>query len=263
MEIARRRLDRALLHCEQLEGGLREFFRDRPFRVFLEHDRELGRFLIRGRILRQPPEEFSQIAGDAIHNLRASLDNLMWGFARMHQDPPKRPRRVAFPIYDVKTAQSKKQPSWDVEGREAVDGVVAPAVADVIEQFQPCIGSPEDPQGHLLWVLNLLWNENKHRNPSVTAGATVLWETVLQDLVFVNTMITPPLSYDGPFQDGDALAWLDYDPAGSIEGEPDFRFALPVAFSADSAARGANVQALLRQLHTFLLHSVLPAFERL
>lgn len=38
-------------------------------------------------------------AGECIHNLRSSLDNLAFALARIKQDPPPKPRAIKFPIY--------------------------------------------------------------------------------------------------------------------------------------------------------------------
>src|SRR6478752_5006840 len=119
---ARHRLERARLHCEAFYREADAFFQSRPVRVALEHDRQLGRFLSRAQVLTEPPVELSMIAGDAIHNLRAALDNLMWGFALRQPNLPIKTTQVYFPIFDRKTVG--KGSCWDREGRRAVDGVV-------------------------------------------------------------------------------------------------------------------------------------------
>jgi hypothetical protein len=48
-----------------------------------------------GYLLSDPPAELSLIAGDAIHNLRAALDNLTWALAEKYGTPnPK--KKVQF-----------------------------------------------------------------------------------------------------------------------------------------------------------------------
>lgn len=122
----------------------------------------LGFKLIQNKFTEPPPlEEWGLIAGEIIHNIRSSLDNLVYALARTHRDPPNKPQRLAFPIYQDK-AEFKKN------GRRNIDQLPS-AAADLIEKIQPFNrdGSPalNIPDRDPLVLLNNLSNADKHRVP--------------------------------------------------------------------------------------------------
>jgi hypothetical protein len=128
-----------------------EFEAREPWPIVREPDpKHAGGFRFRVHIRESPPSLLGLIFGDFIHNLRASLDNLIYELA-----PPRTRRRtkLSFPIYD-------KEDAFDREARPLLQGV-GDEVVEVLERFQPYPGPNEDLE-HLR-VLNAFWNQDKHR----------------------------------------------------------------------------------------------------
>lgn len=100
------------------------------------------------------PEIIPMLLGDFVCCLRSSLDQLAWKLAHL---PPIRTftereeKRIQFPIFKVRN-----------NIYDDIRKLFPPAVADVIDNFQPYLRGNafrDDP----LWQLNELWNMDKHR----------------------------------------------------------------------------------------------------
>lgn len=123
--------------------------------VFREDkDKGIGYFAIS---LPETPLELSTIVGDCLHNLRSTLDYLVWQIVR--SNPPNTPeRRNMFPI-----CSSPQEFASQVK-RGRLRGVPA-AATEIIERLQPYDG-PDHP----LALLNELYNADKHRDLNFTVS---------------------------------------------------------------------------------------------
>lgn len=113
------------------------------------------------------PVEVSFVFGDAIHNLRAALDNFTWALAQKATDEPD--RWTSFPIV---IDESK----WNKARRSCLRSVDAAAV-EFIRSHQPFVGrNPFNVPGGIPPERNVLAriaeysNDDKHRTPTVLAG---------------------------------------------------------------------------------------------
>jgi hypothetical protein len=254
---ARRRLDHALGHCEALDNEVRMFMQRDPFAAIAENDRQQGRYVVRGKINERPPATVGLIAGDAVHNVRAALDNLFWAFALRYKDPPDNPR-ISFPIFKDRTRP--KGPCWVNQGTNLLRSV-ARNVGQVVESVQPFIRTQADPSRDPLWVLDRLWNDDKHRRIVPVAGAVSGYD--LKGPFTIRGGSEIGFGHDGPFEDGDELASFRYNPAYEIEGNPNFEFTAYVAFPEQGPARGSPIPTLLHDLLNYVRDDVLPRFEGL
>lgn len=130
-----------------------------------------------------PGKRWGTLAGDSVHNLRAVLDNLVWLFTIANGNiPPKRhpiPRRskwrkVAWPIYQsapFKDAAGHPLPWTRSKRPEALWGVDETFIT-VVDNLQPYQMPREKRHLHAHWVLNELWNIDKHRTINVVGVAT-------------------------------------------------------------------------------------------
>jgi hypothetical protein len=125
------------------------------------------------------PMRFSTMVGDAIHNMRSSLDTLAYELARRHVGGvlgPERERLPAFPIFLHKVRTDGKNGSdhfftrlADLYGpaeREALECVMPGHIWDGLppDQAESIIGPrEEDVKDDQLWLLDNLWNIDKHR----------------------------------------------------------------------------------------------------
>jgi hypothetical protein len=128
----------------------------------------LGCRLILESFASPPPiDDWGLLLGECIHNLRSSLDSLAFALARLHRDPPERPSKIAFPIFETRT-------EFERRGRPNVDQLPekAAALIELIQPFQRD-GSPGKgtPDLDALIHLQRLNNTDKHRIPSVVLVA--------------------------------------------------------------------------------------------
>lgn len=120
----------------------------------------------------EPPlDDWSSLYGDAIHNLRSTLDNLAWGLTSASGREPTHPKRVAFPIVD-RSGAWKKQSQCIAE--------LPAAARSAIRNIQPFQrrGIDGTPHQDPLLLLKRLSNTDKHRvaigplfNPTVVQAS--------------------------------------------------------------------------------------------
>jgi hypothetical protein len=73
-ESARLKLQRADYHISDLERQFAAFVAEKPHRFIVQSDPNTGSIGIRVRFVKEVPTALALVIGDAIHNLRASLD---------------------------------------------------------------------------------------------------------------------------------------------------------------------------------------------
>lgn len=142
------KLSRAREHIETLHGLM--------YQPSLEGRIEiLARFLsethweCRCRLADPLPAEWGPIAGDAIQNLRAALDNAAWDLAGSAAG-----KHTYFPILD-------EERKWDSARNSSLRGVPEPVI-DRVRLLQPYrLG--EDARRHALKILGELSDVDKHR----------------------------------------------------------------------------------------------------
>lgn len=147
---------RAETHLVELTALVASYRDSRPYRVLVDPPGDNGIPLPNGHRLlvwyERPPLIIGAVAGDALVNLRAALDHLVWGLA----NPETRGTWTQFPIQQRETKQGRKR------FLKALAGVSREAV-NALERMQPYHG-PGEPQDRPLAILNDLVNEDKHRN---------------------------------------------------------------------------------------------------
>ncbi len=220
-----------------------------PYTVRREVDPDSGDHLWIAEVNEATPDIVPQLASEIINNIRTPLDHVAWNFARLHHDPP--PDNTAFIV-------TRNETSWR-RNASKLRGV-HPDAAQVIRDLQPFVDSrPQVPlEAQPLWLLNRLWNDDKHRGPHI-AGANT------QNTTFnVGSFHGPsfPHTEFGPFADGAVIARFVPPTGPDAHHSVDFTFALAVAFS-DGPAKGAPILACLSGLRQFVGGYVLPRFEAL
>ena len=73
-----KRVERAKHHLDDLNDQIARFLEADPYPITQEPDPDRGGYLFRIHIKAAVPESIGLIFGDFVHNLRASLDNLMF-----------------------------------------------------------------------------------------------------------------------------------------------------------------------------------------
>jgi hypothetical protein len=174
-----RKVERANIHLE--------FFRERVEALIKQHDLygidtkddpQTGQVIIYGEAFVEPlSEEWGTIIGDVVHNLRSTLDHLVWQLtlANGHMPPAVIPRKrsdldyrwrqIGFPIYSFdprKRYPSGRRISWRWQPPDGLWGV-RPALRTEFQRLQPFYRRKK-PDRHPLAVLDELWNIDKHRH---------------------------------------------------------------------------------------------------
>jgi hypothetical protein len=149
------KLERAEHHIDALRVGVEAFqTRNPPPFGFRAEQTPLGddgvQYDLFAVVREEPPRKFGLIVGDAVHNIRAALDYLVYALA-----PPdvRRKRETKFPIY-------LEQRDFDDRSPSMLEGLM-PAERELIERVQPFIAA-EVPREDPLAVLNRLANRDKH-----------------------------------------------------------------------------------------------------
>lgn len=161
VHLAKLRLDWASTGIDRLEVLVDSFLATKPSEVLTRMKRkgEDAHISYTLRVYRQPPPTIRFAVGDVVHNLRATLDNLVWGVGQF----------------------SKADDNLGLEFFEAEAKFLelyAPKISKLPNPIRNWITSiqPYDRRKHieLFYTLHHLWNRDKHRTPTVinTAGVT-------------------------------------------------------------------------------------------
>lgn len=217
-----------------------------PYRVRREKDPQTGECVWYAQASIPPPLPLRLHIGECIHNLRATLDNIMWELGRAVRDPP--PDNLDFPV------------CWtEQKWRDASAKLAAiPMIAhDVVRRAQPYPTPEPDRAETPLYVLNRLWNEDKHRAPAIVlAVATGRARVHLTNPTAGHSGLAPPDIKHGPFEHEREIArarMREPYPEADIKGE----FAIDIAFDERGPAKGFPVSGCLRAIHKFVQEYVL------
>jgi hypothetical protein len=242
----RQRLEWANRRLLEFNDAIGEFLDGNPYSFRSERDVNTGECRFRAVIRKKPPPELSFMVGDVIHHLRSALDNLAWKLAVAHHDPP--PDHTAFPIYRNEFGKN----SFNVGGLEKIKGVL-PASIPIFESFQPYPRRGQNPD---LWVLDRLWNDDKHRAPHIVGSSAPGHE-----VIYENVVGTLPVFHDGPFDDGAVLMSFFAQPPPYPPPQVKVRFEFSVAFDGAGPAQGAPPAELLLRYYNFINDEMVPAFQ--
>ncbi len=200
------------------------------------------------RIYSQPPPEIRFAAGDVIHNLRATIDNLIWGIGqvfRAHNNLGLEFYRSETSFRDCYLPKIRKLPE---------------PIRDWIESIQPYDGRHYIK---LLNVLHHLWNRDKHRAPTLMNAAGII--TTLGDsgamIPFREMRFFHPSGLKDQQQIGTAIALWE------LRGDCIPKFSPLVAFD-ESGPVGMNIVGnpesvvdYLRHIQEYIFTQVIPKFE--
>jgi len=145
----RRKIERAEQHIREYENREQLFFERNPYLPVKQMDPNTGEMLWKLSIRDEIPADFSTIVGDALQNLRSSLDHLVWQLVLANGSTPKI-RVTGFPICESIQKYKAESPA-------KVKGMAQGAI-DMISNLRPYYGGHQH-----LWGLHALNNADKHR----------------------------------------------------------------------------------------------------
>lgn len=198
--------------------------------------------------LRQPREDFVLIVGDCVHNLRTSLDHLVWQLVLLNGGTPTTSNM--FPICDTHGA-------WVGQlKRDRLCGVSLRAKT-LIEGLQPYVSATNAP----LWVLSELENIDKHRT-LLSASAMLIGQRVTfvepDGRVGIEATVAGGLERDGAHLLGFDFGATDIGTGDDMEVQ--LEGTAYVAFE-DAPVRDVPVIGQLRQCVEFVKDAVVPRFD--
>jgi hypothetical protein len=160
-----------------------------------EPDPDKGGYLFRIHVNAEIPESIGLIFGDFAHNLRASLDNLMFELLRAPATGSVRP----FPVCSQRADFLKIEPTL----RQQISAKALP----VIESVQPFHAADTSDPSDRLRPLHDFWNEDKHR----TTTPVVLANYVATAAAYRDDPQDETLGFEanlGEIQDGKVIGWV-------------------------------------------------------
>lgn len=197
------KFERGKKHVADLYESLRDPAFISVFKLTPHFDGSRGMFDVYAHFT-EPPSLWSQLAGDALHNLRSSLDALVYALVRHHVGDlsESHERNLQFPI-----CSTSKQ--FADEARRRLAGMWQPA-ADAIERLQP-YNTKNWVNGPPLAALQTLSNIDKHRrllflHKSIASGHLSLTRHGGKE-----PLLTVPLR-PGVLRSGDVVAAYELPP---------------------------------------------------
>ncbi len=148
----RRKLDWAQAHIHTA-AALIDMWRREGYRVFREPQASRA-FTLYAEMLKPLSEALPLVVGDALHDLRDSLDHII--FAISQKNPamvtPKDEESPQFPVHDVVV---------DIQGERGIKFLNWQASAEVCDLAPDPLRQPN--LQHSIWLLDALNNRDKHR----------------------------------------------------------------------------------------------------
>ena len=236
------KVDRAKAHLKDFDTQSRPIINACRQALTRVYDEEQSEYVIRLDPVPEVPTVLSAIIGDAIHNLRVSLDHLAWQLVIAAEETPN--RNTEFPMRKV-------QPGPDDFGLSLPN--IKPGIPEgmrrVLDEVQPY--KREKPTNHDLLTLHNLDISDKHHQLLVAVlgihNNTIGW---WGDLTLTKTNLGP---YD---QDSEICRYTS-----STEDEPKMDFAVRLNDSA-AGPWGTMLGAadLVRRSLTYIEDEVFPRF---
>lgn len=145
---------------QTLEAEIKAFCESRPYRMTFDPDIETGDQVVRVELDPLPSAiKWGVQIGEIVHNLRSALEHVVWKAVEANGNVPT--RATGFPLF---VNESDFRAAGRSGGQRMINGV-SDDVRALIERLQPFHAREkgEEPEAHILYVLNELWNTDKHR----------------------------------------------------------------------------------------------------
>jgi hypothetical protein len=169
LESPRLKLGRADEHLDVLDEELRVFFKSYAYPKLLEHTLDGPWHVVLANPPAKPlppPPRLSLICGDAIQNLRAALDHLVWQLVLLEGNRPGGWTKFPITTHVNDFNSSVRVPKDPKKHPSPLQGITVDSDAwTLIEEAQPYKGGQmgKDPAIHELSFLAFLSNTDKHR----------------------------------------------------------------------------------------------------
>jgi hypothetical protein len=254
------KIERAKRHIRELADECQAFIAREPYSIYIENDASAGQRVWKVKIKECVPAEWSAIVGDAIHNIRASLDLLMVAVVRRCDPERQSYNHVHFVVRETKDEFETSLPK-NIKGASA-------EARRLIEELKPYQGGNE-----ALWRLHQLDVLDKHKAIVPVGSAYQAFGVTVDTRVMCPEFIErhnlshiPPITAfykvadsQFPLQDGAELFRAPLHEKLPFGDDVPFRF--EVAFGEGQIVDGEPVIPALVQLGQFV-EGTFEIFER-
>ncbi len=224
LEGVKAKLARADEHMKALDEEWKVFGKTQSYKGYHQFKSDTGEWNCYLSLAEPIPIKLSMILGDALNNMRSSLDHLVGRFVELHGG--KVTRSHAFPICDDIA-------SFEKQGRQLA-GIPADGPERIlIEEAQP-YQRGEDWREHPLAVLNKMTNTDKHRAihiaasyPQAASALDLLTWTPDDAELIDHTLVWQP---GQPVEDRTHMARLQFSEAHPAE-EVNIKASLPLSLA--------------------------------
>lgn len=154
-------MERAEVHRHALDSDIKTWLGANPYALVADEDVATRHKVFRLQVNVRPDLlGWGIILGDAVHNLRAALDHVVWQLAELKAQPPD---HTEFPIFHSrnKFGATDKHGPTRASGLSKIVGLPV-ETRHIVERAQPYHRGGE-AHLHPLWVLHRLNNLDKHR----------------------------------------------------------------------------------------------------
>jgi hypothetical protein len=210
------RLGRAEEHLDAIKGHLVSYYDSDPCEMSGEfHPNLNGGAGVADSTMSIGPldSRLNTVIGEFLHNLRSSLDHLVWQLVEQNGGKPT--GDTSFPILKVAPTPNRK---GEKRPPYIAGGVSSEALA-VIDWAQPYQWEERYTE-HPLWLLNQLWNIDKHRH--VIARGTYSKTTFVGDV----PRFRFTARHDSTTEHGAKLLLVPDDPAVQVDAYTIFEVAI-------------------------------------
>ncbi|AQU06091.1 hypothetical protein [Dehalococcoides mccartyi] len=230
------KLQRAKEHLDSLLSQMSSFIQNNPPRVVIEEDQE-NHLCILKTYCPKIDTRFGIIVGEFTHNLRSSLDNLVWQLALSSTHNPN--KHICFPVSETNDPDTRKLIKYSTCG-------IHPEAIKLIETLQP-YNDGDNFKQNSLWKLNKLWNIDKHRViPNI---GTVLDSYIPKDVKPIKTEV----------HNGIVYVWLPISVMTKMTSAPSPIFDIQFGSKDDGLVLNYTD---LRKIYTDITVDIIPQFER-
>jgi hypothetical protein len=236
------KIERAKRHISDLNTLSESFFKRKPYQVVREGEFE-GKVRRIVRVHEHIPEEFPLLIGDAVHNLRASLDILACDLVRLNGGNVK---NVYFPFCEIPA-------DYELMIKKRHLDRASPDIVDLFRTFRPYPGGDDSLRGiHDLDVAD------KHQLIIPVIG-TALQPSLHLDFTRGHYVMRSIPDAIVAVEDGTELD-PDMDPFLRAQIDDDRFTFFRVCFANGQPFAGENVVSTLENLHK-ITSSIVDVFE--
>jgi hypothetical protein len=156
------KLCRAEEHLNSVKMAVQWFLQSNPYSLVRQPDPQPPKYSLIANVSQTLSSQLGCIVGDFAHNLRSSLDLLVFEISDLNSQDERKRRGLQFPIFDTPTEYASNENRY-LAG-------VRPAYRAIIDRYQP-YQRPQENQRDGLGLLRDLNNFDKHR--TIQAVGTV------------------------------------------------------------------------------------------